>query len=397
MSTESPSLWIISDFKRPRGWFSQMIDFSQWYSNINKPGYDSTSRNAVLKLAIEEIKQNIKEDARFQSDNQRRAELARRIDVGGGEWTPLHYAGWWGDVHMAETLLDCGADINQSDSNGNTPLHWFTREPRGLLLLLSRGASTTKKNKEGETPLHYAAQFGSMDKERIWQGITALIVNGMCDPSRRNNEGLTPLGSAIYKPHRYRHDFWSADDRRGSFDTCLFRMVSLLRHEAAKVETDTKEGITALHQAASIGDVGSVMILLEYGVPVDIKQNGLMVLESVPTTPEVERVLVLNGYPRKTLDRDARKLESVYGSRKTRPQYLCSALTDIGLKETPMTLILEYSPHPVFRSDMTCAPELEPFQPHLYPMPGGEAVPQNETITSAFRRRSHFATISDSL
>ena len=55
-------------------------------------------------------------------------------------------------------LLDAGADIDNKDTLGNTPLHnaviYYPSTQITVDLLLSRGADVTVKNNEGSTPFH---------------------------------------------------------------------------------------------------------------------------------------------------------------------------------------------------------------------------------------------------
>jgi len=55
-------------------------------------------------------------------------------------------------------LLDAGADIDNKDTLGNTPLHnaviYYPSTQMTVDLLLSRGADVTVKNNEGSTPFH---------------------------------------------------------------------------------------------------------------------------------------------------------------------------------------------------------------------------------------------------
>lgn len=56
--------------------------------------------------------------------------------------TPLHYAAYQGQVAMTQQLLDCGAGINAQDIYGYTPLMLATRSGKTEIvkLLLMRGA-----------------------------------------------------------------------------------------------------------------------------------------------------------------------------------------------------------------------------------------------------------------
>lgn len=84
--------------------------------------------------------------------------------------TPMHKACYFGHDHVVSYLLECGADVNPEDVEGDTPLH----DAVGLghtacvKLLLKAGADTKVSNKKKETPLELAESLG-------FDGITALF------------------------------------------------------------------------------------------------------------------------------------------------------------------------------------------------------------------------------
>ena len=80
--------------------------------------------------------------------------------------TPLHWAarggGCWGYQHvynghfaMVKLLLSKGADVNAADGEGNRPLHIAARKGRisAVKYLLEQGANPNQKNASGKTPL----------------------------------------------------------------------------------------------------------------------------------------------------------------------------------------------------------------------------------------------------
>ncbi|EAT44975.1 AAEL003738-PA [Aedes aegypti] len=79
-------------------------------------------------------------------------------------------ARWYGhDVGSVQLLLDHGAQINSSDDDGNTALHYaFMNEDWELVeMLVENGADLSAKNKEGKNPLEttslmYRELFGFM-------------------------------------------------------------------------------------------------------------------------------------------------------------------------------------------------------------------------------------------
>lgn len=70
--------------------------------------------------------------------------------------TPLMYCCLGDHTECAELLIKCGADVNMKDLLGRTPLLWAAHKGNYscLKLLLSRGADWKEKDNEGQTSLH---------------------------------------------------------------------------------------------------------------------------------------------------------------------------------------------------------------------------------------------------
>ncbi|KAL9386715.1 hypothetical protein Peur_019839 [Populus x canadensis] len=81
--------------------------------------------------------------------------------------TLLHLACETADIGMLELLLQYGANINSTDSRGQTPLHRCILRGGPFLakLLLSRGADPRAVNGEGKTPLELAIESGFDESE----------------------------------------------------------------------------------------------------------------------------------------------------------------------------------------------------------------------------------------
>ena len=76
------------------------------------------------------------------------------------------------DVGMLKLLVGHGADVNSSDSRGNTVLHYAVMSLKGdawesVLFLLKNGAKGSLKNKMGLTPLEFAQKRKPSKKKTI--------------------------------------------------------------------------------------------------------------------------------------------------------------------------------------------------------------------------------------
>jgi uncharacterized protein len=98
-----------------------------------------------------------------------------------------------GNRDAVRALLRQHADVNQSEPDGTTALHWAVRandaETAGLLL--HAGANATKANRYGVRPLALAATNGNAAM------ITALLKAG-ADPKTATSEGETVLMTAAH-------------------------------------------------------------------------------------------------------------------------------------------------------------------------------------------------------
>lgn len=87
--------------------------------------------------------------------------ILNQKDEMSGEF-PLHAAVRQGLMELAKVMLDKGAKVNCSNTNGLTPLHYAVRKgDMDLLgLLMSKGAYMAQDSVLFWTPLHYAAYHG---------------------------------------------------------------------------------------------------------------------------------------------------------------------------------------------------------------------------------------------
>lgn len=114
------------------------------------------------------------------------------------EWhrSPLWWSAFHGNQPTVAGLLKSGADPNQPDRNGDSPLIVAVRQdhPDIAGILLAQGAAPDLPNAEGNTPLMVAANRGNL-------AIAGLLIDAGADPRLRNNLTLTPLMMAAASDH----------------------------------------------------------------------------------------------------------------------------------------------------------------------------------------------------
>ena len=79
---------------------------------------------------------------------------------GANEWTPMHYAVYYGySIEVVKLLIEHGADVNAKNLRGDTPLHSVAfHDYNGEMTkwLLISGADLHIRNNNNQTPLDYA-------------------------------------------------------------------------------------------------------------------------------------------------------------------------------------------------------------------------------------------------
>ncbi|KAJ3313221.1 hypothetical protein HDU76_002696 [Blyttiomyces sp. JEL0837] len=101
-------------------------------------------------------------------------------------WPLLFYAIKYGQNEIVNWLLESGHEAEgiSKDFNGNTAL-MIACEYRNEPLLLDYGADVNSSDREGSTPLHFAMAFGHFDT-------TTLLMERGAHPSPKNLRGWTP-------------------------------------------------------------------------------------------------------------------------------------------------------------------------------------------------------------
>jgi len=97
---------------------------------------------------------------------------------------------------IIRALIAQGADANQKDKLGETPLHYAAEHGSRLVaeLLITNGANVNIKNNNGETPLHCATFWG-------YRQMVKLLIASGADIAAKTNEGQTALDIATQQDY----------------------------------------------------------------------------------------------------------------------------------------------------------------------------------------------------
>jgi ankyrin repeat protein len=146
-------------------------------------------------------------------------------------------------LSTARALIHAGADLNSTNSDGETPILYFFGSEQIRRMLIDAGANLHSRNQLGESILSYTARSNKHDL------MFELISRGM-DISHRDSYGSTVL-----------HDT-ASHFKRGKADAKI-EMIHTILDLNADINATDHSGNTALHIAASMGFEVSVGVLLE--------------------------------------------------------------------------------------------------------------------------------------
>ena len=177
-----------------------------------------------------------------------------------------------GDAEMVEALLREGAELDQADSSGATPLYAAAANGHTstVELLLSEGAAVDAARLDGNTALHAASA-------RCSPQIVQILLAAGADRELRNADNRRPVDLACVLTDE-------DDEGRLEIEGNLVPLIGAARVgdeervtvlvESEDVDAQVRSGKTALIYAARNGHEDVIDILVEAGADVDLTDHA---------------------------------------------------------------------------------------------------------------------------
>lgn len=173
--------------------------------------------------------------------------------------SPLMYACYCQDLAMVRTLLEYGADVNETTSTSFTPAITCMMEhenPDILQALIESGANINAALPGGHDPLKIAVDLGFKDN-------VSILLEAGADITRRDNSGNTIYHDAVRVDVEIMKRLLQYSDRNHEDGY----------GEVRKLEIDVRNemGETPLHAAAACGNEAVASFLLDKGADINAR------------------------------------------------------------------------------------------------------------------------------
>ena len=245
----------------------------------------------------------------------------------------LHIAARNGDIQTVQLLVDCGADVNALNGDGQTPLHTAAGGekdcPELCSMLLEHNAKIDAVDKDGNQPLHLACK-------RLNSKTRQLLLHHNADANVLNNKKYKPWHLAS---QRLTSSYTKAIDGNGNnalykaAESADLHTVQLLVDWTADVNEVNEDGQTPLHAAAGgekdCPELRSILLKHKAKIDaVDKDGNQPLHLACRKYHTKTGRLLLSNQADANALNGDGQTpLHTAAGGEKDCPE-LCSMLLE---------------------------------------------------------------------
>jgi len=185
--------------------------------------------------------------------------ITRGADINAGYWPPITSSVREKRIDLLKFLIQRGADVNNTDNWGYTPLYFAVHNDDldYLKALIAHGAELDTKHPGGETALMSGAFTGRTEAVK-------LLLEAGADINAKNDRGQTALHVPL-------------DIRTSNSDCLQYQLptdtIELLLAKGADVNLKDEDGRTPLHLAAESADGDIVKLLLDKGAKIDEKDD----------------------------------------------------------------------------------------------------------------------------
>lgn len=205
--------------------------------------------------------------------------------------TMLHYAVGNGSVEAAYELIKLGADINNTNADFKTSLHYAVENNSDKLiesvnLLLSKNADPNIKDKEGNTALHLAVINSGKSRNEYIEVINHIIKYN-ADVNTLNNKNQSALNISVINNDNEISDILinakselnNIHNGYAPIHTAVknnnLSLASNLLKNGAYVNIKDKNGYTPLYMAVENGNLEICRILIRSNALIDIDTVNL--------------------------------------------------------------------------------------------------------------------------